>query len=159
MWSQSDAVGAAEEARERSAFLDAQARLPGSRHAVGARSDERRDYPELAPLVGLGREGYRQLSPPEQRLARLEIDRELALRRNVRPPPGDPAADGGPLRPGGQPRSAAKADPAGEQHPGLPDRARHTAPLREESVAESSVMRDAREVAAGRKRQLGLNRP
>jgi hypothetical protein len=31
--------------------------------------------------------------------------------------------------------------------------------VREDSAAESSVMRDAREVAARRKRQLGLNRP
>jgi hypothetical protein len=157
--SDGDNAVALEETREHGAFLDAQARLPGCLRAARARSGGRRDYPQLAFLVGLGHEGYRRLSPQEQRLARLEIDRELALRRPMRTPPADRPADWRPGRPGVQPASAADARPAGETHSGLRDRGRRTGPVREDSAAESSVMRDAREVAARRKRQLGLNRP
>jgi hypothetical protein len=157
--SDEDGTVAAEETRERSAFLDAQASLPGCLRAARARSAGRRDYPQLAFLVGLERDGYRRLSPQEQRLARLEIDRELALRSATRPPPGDRLADGRPGRPGVQPMAAADARPAGERHSGLHGRGRAAAAVPEDSAAESSVMRDAREVAARRKRRLGLNRP
>jgi hypothetical protein len=150
-------ASALDQTRERSAFLDAQARLPASVRAVGVRSGERRDYPELAFLVGLGRERYRRLSTQKQRLARLEIDRELALRRS-RSSSGAPR-DGGPARPGVQHSVGRDAYPAGEKDLGLRDRARRARPVPEDSAAESSVMRDAREVAARRKRQLGLNRP
>jgi hypothetical protein len=127
--------------------------------AAGSRSGERRDYPQLAPLVGLGRERYQRLSPPEQRMARLEIDRELALRREMRPALGDAPAAGRPQRTGAPSAAGADAGAAGMHHSGVRERARRTGSTHEGDAAESSVMRDAREVAARRKRQLGLNRP
>ncbi|HWX98035.1 MAG TPA: hypothetical protein VNZ01_14430 [Solirubrobacteraceae bacterium] len=156
--SRKDSVVAREQADERTAFLDAQARLSGGRRSGGASSSERRDYARLAYLVGLGRERYQRLAAPEQRMARLEIDRELALRRDMRHPLGDPSAGGSrpPLR--GRHALGPDADRgAGRSHAGTAgSRGRGSA---EEGSAESSVMRDAREVAARRKRQLGLNRP
>ncbi len=66
--------------RER--FLDEQAALPSAAHAPSA--DQRRDYPELAGLAGYARPEYEGLDSRRQRAARLEIDRELALRREAR---------------------------------------------------------------------------
>jgi hypothetical protein len=208
-----------ERARERNAWLDAQAALPA---AVEARSQGRlagdrsqggaaRDYTELASLVGYGRAQYEGLAPRAQREARLEIDRELALRRELGGAASAAAAAGEPapgrrerrragrdfdralaerLRQGGHapPRSRAggrvsrtsqgpspqgpssrgssSQGPPREGHPhgGHPHDARKH-PRRHDPrghVAgggdgghESSVMRDAREVAQRRKRQLG----
>jgi hypothetical protein len=162
-------AGAGDQARERSAFLDAQAKLPASLERARPR-DARRHYPRLAPLVGIGRDGYARLAPGAQRAARLEIDRELTRRRQLL---GSVAA---PLRAGsGAPASAdaaaavrprARGAAAAAARPGAgggvagaaPPRARRAVPGAEPS-SESAVMRDAREVAARRKRQLGFNRP
>ncbi len=117
-----------ERVSERSRFLDAQAALlPESRRA--SRSTPRRDYAQLAGLVGIGAREYHRLEPFRQRVVRLEMDRELALRREL--------PDRGPVR---SPRRPPPVGPALSPQP------------------ESPVMRDAREVAAGRKRELGFDR-
>ncbi len=86
-----------EQARERNAWLDAQAALPAATDVRG-RADARnrgrladdhsqggaaRDYAGLASIVGYSRARYEGLAPRAQREARLEIDRELALRREL----------------------------------------------------------------------------
>lgn len=98
----------AEQQRERAAWLDAQAALPparsggirragvsggGASGGVGADGGgalgeaaargARRDYGGLAGLVGYDRTQYDALAPRAQREARLEIDRELALRSEL----------------------------------------------------------------------------
>jgi hypothetical protein len=170
-----------ERAAEREQFLNDQAALPASARARGPDASARRDYAALAGLAGHGRREYEQLEPSRKRAARLEIDRELALRRDrsqigQRATAGDVATgDGevplpGPARRGanrasesaleGWPRDRGHVGPRthgegsaldsrqqdGRGDPGSPDR------------PESSVMRDAREVAARRKRQLGRDR-
>jgi hypothetical protein len=80
-----------EQARERNAWLDAQAALPAAADARGrsrlagdrSQSGPARDYAALASIVGYGREQYEGLAPRAQREACLEIDRELALRREL----------------------------------------------------------------------------
>jgi hypothetical protein len=160
-----------EQLQAREQFLDSQAALPRA-SAAGVRSGsprpsaERRDYPALAGLAGYGREQYEALAPGHRRVARLEIDRELALRRELQheativPESGPAPKVGrrairrsneefetslrGRMQDGGyrMPTSRAeRADAPGRQTP-----------------PESSVMRDAREVAARRKRQLGPGR-
>jgi hypothetical protein len=121
-------------------FLDAQARLPSSLQAHGG--GERRDYTALAGLAGYGRQEYRQLDARRQRAARLEIDRELALRRELGETAKPLASDTGASRVGGRER----------RKEGRPD-------VSAGSYQRSSVMRDAHEVAARRKRQLGRDRP
>jgi hypothetical protein len=132
-------------------FLDQQARLPGR----GARDGEgrRREYGALAPLAGLARAEYEQLAPGAQRAARLEIDRELAARREGRtaaprtppPAPGNPTVSG-----------RRTADPPAGAAPEGPEALR---PERRRDEPESEVWRDIREVEAGRKRQLGIGWP
>jgi hypothetical protein len=156
----------AEQSQARSSFLDAQAVLaPASKRAAGAR--ERRDYMALAGLVGYGPREYESLNARDKRAARLEIDRELASRAEwLRDRTG---AGGSATGRGGRPperrietrrdlrtRSGLRRDRAGA--PAIP---REAPPHRHESPAasESDVMRDAREVAARRKRQLGRGRP
>jgi hypothetical protein len=160
-------------------FLDAQAALPGS--AQAAHGGTRREYPALAALAGYGRAEYERLDPRRQRAARLEIDRELALRREL----GETArtfADGESKMPGRRERRKANSefDDALERrmHDGgrrMPTSRRRSSGIerwREDGRAQhgsiaagsspsagSSVMRDAREVAARRKRQLGTDRP
>ena len=133
----------------------------------------RRDYAALASLVGHGREQYEQLDPRRRRKARLAIDRELALRRAQRPSAEEPGPGAASARddpslgdrtgmsrhrptpshdsrmgdPGALPRSASSRPSARRPRDGLPS----TDPVRH----ESSVMRDAHEVARRRKRQLG----
>jgi hypothetical protein len=127
-------------------FLDRQAALP----AAGDRtSGPRRDYPALAGLAHLSRQGYEQLAPAQQRAARLQIDRELAARRaggvsrgaRIRSPTSAGAAT--PPRAG---RDTGAATAARRGRPPAP------------AAEESAVMRDARAVAEGRKRQLGIGR-
>lgn len=123
-------------------FLDAQAALPRAARAHGS---ERRDYASLAGLAGYGREAYERLSAPAQRLARLEIDRELALRKELRDTAQSfavPHSNGTPR--GSSPQVERTQRNGGDRHATRADR--------------SSVMRDAREVAARRKRQLGRDR-
>ncbi len=199
-------VHTAEQLRERSDWLDAQAALSSARVGDGTRGGvesraqsgtaggvgsqrgdtagggARRDYAALAGLVGYSREQYEQLAPRTRREARLEIDRELALRRQLRgaagavadscPPtlraPGrrerrraeqdfDGALDQG-LRQNGHsaPRSRDRT-PRRERPRGVPPHLapRADPPRRPGGGFESPVLRDAHEVARRRKRQLG----
>ncbi len=161
------------EAQER--FLDAQARLPSS--AQAQRGADRRDYAALAGLAGYGREEYRQMDPRRQRSARLEIDRELALRRELGETAKALAADTGPNRMGRRERRKAagsfddvlqkRMQDAGHSLPASRAKPSRIEQWQQQGRAEasagsaqrSSVMRDAHEVAARRKRQLGRDRP
>ena len=133
-------------------FLDGQARLPprGARDSRGLR----RDYTALAGLAGLTAGAYRALDPGARRAARLEIDRELAVRRGGKPVALDRPAEA--PRTAGE--SASRPRSGGEQTPRT-GRAVDARPARRGVESESEVMRDIREVEAGRKRQLGIGRP
>jgi hypothetical protein len=128
-------------------MLDEQARLP----RAGERADgrQRRDYASLAGLAGYRREDYERLDQRSQRTARLRIDRELAARRRATEP-----------KPQGSGRSRDPEVTVRREPARPPDRPR--APRSNGATAgtdaEHSVMRDAREVAEGRKRQLGFGR-
>jgi hypothetical protein len=83
---------------ERQRWLDHQATL---RRGVpqGPRADpaDYRDYPRLAPLAGLDHGAYQRLAPPEQRQARLRIDRALQARVDAQHAPPPPvSSDPGP---------------------------------------------------------------
>jgi hypothetical protein len=143
-----------EQARERGAFLDHQASLPGG---LPAGASPRRDYPQLTYLAGVGREHYLRMGPREQRKTRLEIDRELALWRAARPVE-TPLVKARPAPPRPDSRPDARGTVGGAIG-GAPGGGHSMGGSGEGSEAESSVMRDAREVAARRKRQLGTNRP
>jgi hypothetical protein len=168
-----------ERREEQHRFLDAQAALPAS--AQGGRAGEGRDYVALSGLAGYAREEYERLDPRAQRAARLEIDREMALRTELTDTASGFAGqaprlgrrerrragrefdgalarrmqDGGHSMPASRTkrprldtaREAARAEPSASagREPGS-DR------------SSSSVMRDAHEVAARRKRQLGRDR-
>jgi hypothetical protein len=164
---------------ERARFLDAQAALPSEARARGA--EQRRDYGALSSLAGYRREQYERLDPPSQMAARQEIDRELAMRKGFADSATSLAEGNGPsLGPLEQHRARRKFDRALEQHMradghDMPASRARRSPFeswREDGRAEappavarpassdrSSVMRDAREVAARRKRQLGKGRP
>jgi hypothetical protein len=174
---------------QRGRFLDAQAALPagarsgagvaGDRSAPGGRSRSaaaaagggtRRDYPALASLVGYGREQYERLDARHQREARLQIDRELALRRE-----SSATATAGPRWSAAEAQGRGGSAPAGSGRggsalvPGPVELARQEQREQRSQAPrvrgghraggtagrESSVMRDAREVARRRKRQLG----
>ncbi len=136
------------QAQERGRFLDEQAGLPAAstfsgRSQRGGRPSQRRDYAALAGLAGLGREQYEHLDPGARRAARLQVDRELASRRELR------------IQDRAQSPPAARREAPRVEHAlgsGHVER-------RPGGERESSVMRDAREVAARRKRQLGRDRP
>jgi hypothetical protein len=157
---------------ERDRFLDAQAALPAGLRAHASQGAPRRDYAALAALAGYGRAEYEQLDPRRQRAARLEVDRELALRRELTAT----ATDGG--RSGSYPlgareqrkanrdfdhrlelrmREAGHAMPASRRQPSQIERWRQSAMTDHPSARAkaSSVLRDASEVARRRKRQLG----
>jgi hypothetical protein len=129
--------------RER--FLDVQAARPSASAHAG--TGERRDYPALAALTGSSGTQYERLSPPAQRAARLEIDRQLALRL---PPPLQPSYARDAVR---QRTERAPGDPGT-----APSVVRRSFGPEPPAAGESSMLRDAREVAAGRKRELGLGR-
>jgi hypothetical protein len=135
-------------------LLDQQAALPGARD--GAHGQARRDYPALAALAGYGRRDYERLDQRSQRASRLRIDRELAVRRGTAaaaPPGGGEVGDGG-RRVGVEARAERTPPPRRRRDPQAAPHAR----ARGGPDAEPSVMRDAREVAEGRKRQLGFDR-
>jgi hypothetical protein len=162
-------------ARDRGRFLDAQAELPSSMRARVLAPGERRDYAGLAGLVGFGRREYERLDPRSQRLARLDVDRELALRKELKATAGSLAADADAwsltrreritahrafdsaveqrMRDGGVRMPSARRERWLESWRGDP-RAERIAP----DEHASSVMRDARAVAERRKRQLGRDR-
>ena len=150
-----------EQREQQSRLLDAQAALPsrGRRSATG----ERRDYAALAALAGYTREEYARLGSASQRAARLEIDRQLAQRRASGGAAPAARGDGGDCSAGGD-------GSAGGDDSGFRGGERRTPPPRqaereesssalEAAARRSSVMRDAYEVAARRKRQLGRHRP
>jgi hypothetical protein len=130
-------------------FLDAQAQLPAS-DGERDRTAPRRNYAALAGLAGYGRREYERLAAPQAQTARTQIDRELALRSEqatvFRPRPSAVDARGAERE-----TASAPARPRGRGERG--DRPGPRRP------SESIVMRDAREVAAKRKRQLGEGMP
>jgi hypothetical protein len=156
--------------RERELFLDSQASLPGASEAIvrsasTGKARQRRDYAGLAGLAGYTREGYERLAPGRRRAVRLEIDRELAQRRELQqqamsPPGSGPAPKLG-RQAGRRSNEALESSlsrgmrDAGYRMPASRATAGGPPP---ETPPESSVMRDAREVAARRKRQLGTGR-
>lgn len=161
-------------AGDRDRFLDAQAELPSSLHAR-ASTGERRDYAGLAGLAGLGRQEYERLHPHRQRLARLDVDRELALRKEMKATAGDLDASvaAWPLsrreRIKGQRAFDSKLEqrmrdrglsmPAAQTESWLESwRGEARTDGRSADAGDSSVMRDARAVAQRRKRQLGRDR-
>jgi hypothetical protein len=172
----------AERADARERFLDAQAALPPSAARRRRPGEQRRDYPTLAGLAGYDAREYDVLDAREKRSARLQIDRELASRSEARVGRGGwvgaareatagasaPAIARAPAAATGAARRTADSgsgEPGSMQAPPR-ERAgsrigrggvagRHDSP----SPSESSVMDDAREVAARRKRQLGRGRP
>jgi len=185
---------------ERARFLDAQAALPASvdagRAGAGGRAGARtngsasdaeagrdggassrrstapqRDYAALASLAGYGRAEYQQLDPHRRRQARLQIDRELALRRELGGAAEELAQSGGSLGRREQRKVAKELDrtvgqrmkdgghepPASPKSPSSPVDGWLAESARANSLASGSspVMRDIHEVAQRRKRQLG----
>jgi hypothetical protein len=124
-------------------FLDAQAQLPPLGGSVGPGS-RGRSYPAMAGIAGYGRREYLQLDPIKAFVARQQIDRQLALRREVTMGSGAAGFD--------------RRKPADDAAPPTRRRAKSRRPAGA-SPSESRVMRDARDVAAGRKRQLGEGNP
>lgn len=167
-----------ERMEEQRRFLDAQAELPAAARARGA--EQRRDYASLAALAGHRRGDYERLDPASQRAARLEIDRELALRKELSDTARDFSGEVAPrlgrrdrrrvdrkfdnalgerMRDGGHRMPASRGERAkldAWRQEGL---RRQAAAERGPAGERSSVMDDAREVAARRKRQLGRDRP
>ena len=169
----------AEQRQQRARWLDVQAALPDN--GAPSPGGQRRDYAALSGLIGQERGEYERLAPARQRASRLAIDRELRLRRELNRAAKDAQGVGEPRLPRGEQRSverefdsklAERIKHAGHQLPSSlakrspidawrerrrekregPSRAQQSPPV------ESPVMRDAREVAARRKRQLGLGR-
>ncbi len=169
-----------EQADARERLLEAQAALSPSTDARRRRAGEARDYSALAGLAGYGPRGYELLDAREKRSARLQIDRELASRSEARVEWGRwngaaeaTGASSGPAigrgtgaaRATPRPTAAHPVEPVSLRGPARRGQAPRAepggAPDRHPSAtaSESSVMRDAREVAARRKRQLGRGRP
>jgi hypothetical protein len=157
------------QAEERSRFLDEQAALPAGRG---------RDYAGLAGIGGYGSREYEALDARGRRAARVEIDRELAARKRASVAAREVAAVGERAL---RPRERRKADKhfgqtleqqvkaEGYELPTSlkpePRRPSSDVPPRGRrdgrstgALTGSSVMRDAHEVMAGRKRQLGRER-
>jgi hypothetical protein len=134
-------------------FLEMQSKLPASGERRTGGDSRARSYTALAGIAGYGRREYRQLDAVARRAARERIDRELALRR-------EGAASGRFAR-----AATATGEPGGGAGEDRATRRRRGGPLRphprpgSSARSESEVMRDAREVAARRKRQLGRGNP
>jgi hypothetical protein len=143
----------ARQVAQREQFLDLQAELPTA--SMRTEPSLRRDYPALASLTRRSRSEYERLAPPAQRAARLEIDRELALRR-----PSSPPATAAERLAGTRRDERRRADPTivrRRTRPPVPPA--RTSPSSERLRPESPMLSDARQVAEGRKRQLGIGRP
>ncbi len=170
-----------EQLQDRERFLDAQAALPPARGTSdrGTPPGRRRDYVALAALAGYGRGEYAQLDPRARRAARLEIDRELGLRRELAETARSVVADSAAAKLGRRGTRKADRDFDRTLQRRIRNEGRRMPRSRTERTAvdhwraagraernrragapehESSVMRDAREVAARRKRQLGTDR-
>ena len=166
-----------EQHEQRARLLDAQAGLPAAGRASA--NGERRDYAALAGLAGHGRDEYERLDPRRRREARAQIDRELAMRRELGGAAADLAARaqvGSPgwfdRHTGGKELEGALGEQlrsAGHNRPGAPRGGSRLEEWKREGAAAgashpsprrtgSPVLDDAREVAARRKRQLGRDR-
>ncbi len=164
-----------EQREELARLLDTQAALPAGGRA--GENGQRRDYAALAGLAGHRRAEYERLDPRRRREARVQIDRELAKRRELGGAAADVAAtaaasSSGPRekRSAGRELDRALAERLrAEGHSrasALTGGSRLDAWKREGSAAArarargrgSPVLDDAREVAARRKRQLGRDR-
>ena len=159
-----------EQAAENAKFIDAQAELP-DRGRAGPRG-AKRDYAKAAGIVGYGERRYEELDAGGKRSAQLEVDRELARLKAVRAtakhmamPPQESllpreqselnesfdrtveqqVGAGAPKPPSPHVKGSASGS---SQHNSRTER-------RSAGAGESSLARDAREVAAHRKRQLG----
>jgi hypothetical protein len=140
----------ADEGRLRGPRSTPEARTATDRYGNEAVRRTPRDYGGLATLAGYSREEFERLDPRKRHEARLAIDRELERREDS--PAVSRGAGVGLFGPGGN--GQGDDDPGGTpptQSRGVTQRTART--------TESSVMNDAREVQAGRKRQLGLGRP
>lgn len=148
---------------ERERHLAAQAALP-ARGRANERG-ERRDYTALAGLAGYRRDEYERLDPRRQRAARAEIDRELGLRSELGRAAQVLAEEAHVPRVGARERRKAGRELDQSVRQRMRERG-HAMPAsrqprsgldrwRESAAEESTVLRDAREVAARRKRQLG----
>jgi hypothetical protein len=167
-----------EQREERARLLDAQAALPAAGRASA--SGERRDYAALAGLAGHARDEYERLDPRRRREARAQIDRELAMRRELGGAAVDLQARAQAGSPGWFDRHAGGKElegaldkrlrSEGHGHPGAPSGGSRLEAWKREGAAagashpsprrsRSPVLDDAREVAARRKRQLGRGRP
>jgi hypothetical protein len=166
--------------QERERFLDQQAALPAAGRSrtssMGESRRERRDYAALASLAGHSREEYERMDPPRQRQARLQVDSELALRTQLAGTAESIAAGAqGSQLPRRERRRAdrefedtleRRMRDAGQRMPASSHRRSPIEQWQEQGRSrakgagghESSVLRDAREVAARRKRQLGRDR-
>jgi len=145
-----------EQVRERERFLDIQAGLPAAGARAGSsdarQPGRRRDYAALAALAGYGPEQYERLGPRGRRAARLEIDRELALRGELGETARSLAASEARPTLGRREQSRVNRDFDRTLQQRMRERGRGMPSSR------SRVMRDAHEVAARRKRQLGEDR-
>jgi hypothetical protein len=167
-----------EQREERTRLLDTQAALPAAGRADT--NGERRDYAALAGLAGYGQDEYERLDPRYRREARARIDRELAMRRELNGAAADVAAraESGSAGwrdryKGGRELEGALGERLSSEGHRRPDAPRGGSRLQEwkrEGAAAaaansrarstgSPVLDDAREVAAGRKRQLGRDQP
>jgi hypothetical protein len=167
-----------EQREQRAKLLDAQAALPAAGRANG--SGERRDYAALAALAGHSRGEYEQLDPRRRRQARAQIDRELAMRRELGGAVADLQARAQPDSPGWLDRHSGARDLdaalgerlrlEGHSHPNTPPGGSRIEAWKREGAAAgaapqtgsrrsgSPVFDDMLEVAARRKRQLGKDR-
>lgn len=129
-------------------FLDAQSALAAAKVGLRGHFTASRNYPSLAGLAGYAPREYKALDPADQHAARARIDRELALRKEQLTL-ARPARSSQPSQ-----RNEESID-QGAVVLSPPRRGRDGLGPGQQPTSESSVMRDAREVAARRKRQLG----
>lgn len=163
------------QAEQRARFLDAQAGLPAGE----------RDYTGAAGIAGYGRREYEALDAPGRQAARREIDQELAVRKGASVAAREVAA-GGESALGRREQKKAhqqfgealdrEVKAEGHEPPASlkprPKRPSFDAQVQDwrdagrsggagsgdRPTGGSHVMRDAHEVMAGRKRQLGRER-
>jgi hypothetical protein len=137
-------------------LLDAQAALPPARSAMRGGHVER-DYAALAVLAGIARSDYTRLRPGPQLAARLAIDRALEERARLRGIASPWIAQ--PHRSSHDPTDRARpAHGAPAVESARSGRSFGHADAARVRGGDSAVMRDAFEVEAGRKRQLGYGR-
>ena len=168
-------VYTSEQLQERTGLLDVQAALP-DRGRAGP-GGARRDYAGVAGIAGYAPREFEALDDNHKRAARLEIDRELAHYKELHATGRDIAAGSeGSLGRREQRKTNKQFDRRHEQRVRdggheLPASARpkpsaldaylqdsRASRAQARARGESSVMRDAREVSARRKRQLGRER-